>query len=140
MPKPPLPQELAEFLAHPNPSVIATLEASGKPHTAATWYLWDDGRVLVNMAAGRKRLDHLREDPRVSLTVIGDEDWYRHVTLRGRVAEIEDDEDLASIDRLARLYTGQAYSNRGQPRVDAWIEVDRWHAWDRGQPWRPASR
>jgi PPOX class probable F420-dependent enzyme len=139
MPKPPLPQELAEFLAQPNPSVIATLEANGRPHTAATWYLWVDGRVLVNMAASRKRLEHLRQDPRISLTAIDGQDWYRHVTLRGRVASIEDDVDLEGIDRLARHYTGAAYRNRKLARVDAWIEVDRWHAWVHGQPWHPAS-
>jgi PPOX class probable F420-dependent enzyme len=139
MPKPPLPPELSEFLARPNPSVIATLQPDGRPHTAATWYLWEDGRVLVNMAASRKRLDHLRRDPRVSLTVVGEGDWYRHVTLRGRVASIEDDADLAGIDRLSRHYMGAAYSARDQKRVDAWIEIDLWHAWLHGQPWRAAS-
>jgi hypothetical protein len=44
MPKPPLPHEFAEFLSQPNPSVIATLQQDGSPHTAATWYLWEDGR------------------------------------------------------------------------------------------------
>ncbi len=48
MPKPPLPPDLVAFLAEPNPSVIATLRTDGSPHTAATWYLWVDGRVLVN--------------------------------------------------------------------------------------------
>jgi PPOX class probable F420-dependent enzyme len=139
MPKPPLPRELDEFLAHPHRSVIATLEPDGSPHTAATWYLWEDGRALVNMAATRKRLDHLRSDPRVSLTVIGSEDWYRHVTLRGRVVALEDDDDLAGIDRLAIHYMGQAYGARDQPRVNAWIEVDRWHAWLHGHPWNPGS-
>jgi PPOX class probable F420-dependent enzyme len=138
MPTPPLPRELTEFLAQPHPSVIATLEPGGTPHTAATWYLWEeDGRVLVNMAATRKRLDNLRRDPRASLTVIGSDDWYRHVTLRGRIASIEDDVDFAGIDRLARQYLGQAYGNRDKPRVNGWIEVERWHAWVHGQPWRP---
>ena len=70
MPKPPLPPEIEEFLAEPNPSVIATVAPDGSPHTAATWYLWEDGRVLVNMDEGRKRLAYLRRDPRVSLTAL----------------------------------------------------------------------
>jgi len=49
MPKSPLPPELDEFLSQPNPSVIATPQPDGSPHTAATWYLWENGRVLVNM-------------------------------------------------------------------------------------------
>lgn len=138
MPKPPLPQALDDFLAQPNPSVIGTLEDDGAPHTAPTWYLWEDGRVLVNMADSRKRLDHLRRDPRVSLTVLDNDDWYRHVTLTGRVVSLEDDPDLEGIDRLSRQYTGNAYPRRDEPRVQAVIEIDGWHAWDHGRPWRPS--
>ena len=58
MPKPPLPPDLVAFLAEPNPSVIATIRRDGSPHTAATWSLWVDGRVLVNMDEGRRRLEH----------------------------------------------------------------------------------
>ena len=82
MPKPPLPPELDRFLAQPNPAVIATLRPDGSPHTAATWYLWEGGRVLVNMDESRKRLDYLRSDPRASITVMGQENWYYHVSLR----------------------------------------------------------
>ena len=136
MPTPPLPSELSEFLAKPQPAVIATLEADGTPHTAATWYVWDDGRVLVNMAATRRRLEHLRNDPRVSITAIASNDWYRHVTLRGRMVTIEDDHDLSGIDLLSRHYMGERYGRRAQRRVNGWIEIDRWHAWVHGQPWR----
>jgi hypothetical protein len=76
MPKPPLPPDLVAFLAEPNPSVIATIRPDGSPHTAATWYLWVDGRVLVNMDEGRRRLEHVRQEPRVSITVLGRADWY----------------------------------------------------------------
>ena len=135
MPRSSLPDELKAFLAEPNPSVIATLTADGKPHSAATWYLWDDGRVLVNMAATRKRLANMRRDPHVSLTVLGSHEWYRQVTLRGRVTEIADDDGLEGIDRLARHYTGQPYARRDDPRVNAWIEVDSWYGWYGGAPW-----
>lgn len=57
MPKPPLPPEVDEFLKEPNPSVIATLQSDGSPNTVATWYIWENGRVLVNMDEGRKRLE-----------------------------------------------------------------------------------
>jgi PPOX class probable F420-dependent enzyme len=136
MAKPPLPPSLAEFLDAPNPATIATLQADGTPHSAATWYLWEDGRVLVNMEDSRKRLRHLHRDPRVSLTVLGGgQDWYRHVTLRGRVASLEDDADFEGIDRLSRRYLGQAYGYRDRGRVNAWIEVESWHAWQHGRPW-----
>jgi PPOX class probable F420-dependent enzyme len=138
MPKPPLPQELEDFLKQPNPSVIATLRPDGSPHSAATWYLWVDGRVLVNMDESRKRLDHLRRDPRVSITVLGKDEWYRHVTLTGR-ATLEDDTQLEDIDKLSRHYMGDAYSQRDRGRVSAWIEVEEWHSWEYGHPWTGSS-
>jgi PPOX class probable F420-dependent enzyme len=136
MAKPPLPSALEDFLKKPNPSVIGTAQPDGGPHTAATWYLWEGGRVLVNMDAARKRLENMRDDPRVSLTVVGVENWYQQVTLIGRIAEFTDDTDLAGIDRLCTHYMGQPYSARDQQRVNAWIEVESWYAWNGGQYWR----
>src|SRR5689334_14059148 len=135
MPKPPLPEELEQFLTRPNPAVIATLQPDGTPHTAATWYLWENGRVLINMDESRRRLEYLKADPRVSITVIGQDNWYRHVTLRGRIAAIDADEGLGDIDRLSRHYTGGPYPERERRRVSAWIEVERWHSWVGGRPW-----
>ena len=118
-----------ELLRRPNPAVMATLAADGRPVSVATWYLLeDDGRVLLNLDAERARLKHIRKDPRVALTVLGD-DWYTHVSLQGRVVSLVDDEDLRDIDRLSRHYGGQPYSNRERPRVSAYVEIDRWHGW-----------
>jgi PPOX class probable F420-dependent enzyme len=136
MPKPPLPSALGAFLYEPNPSVIGTLQPDGSPHTAATWYAWDDGRVLVNMDATRKRLEHIRADPRASITIMGKDNWYQQITLIGHVAEIVDDDGLEGIDRLSIHYTGNPYARREQPRVNAWIEVESWYGWSGGAPWR----
>lgn len=129
MSKPPLPDEAVAMLAKPNPAVIATLRSDGQPVSTATWYLWDEGRVLVNMDEGRRRLEHVRNDPRVTLTVLDEGNWYTHVSIIGRVTEIRADEGLADIDRLARHYIKDRYPDRERPRFSAWIEIDRWHGW-----------
>lgn len=129
MPQPPLPPNLAAFLARPNAAVIATVRPDGSPVTVATWYDWQGGRVLVNMDASRRRVAHLRADPRVSLTVMDLARWGSHVSLQGHVAEWADDPDLRDIDRLAVRYMGEQYPFRDNPRVSAWIEIERWHAW-----------
>jgi PPOX class probable F420-dependent enzyme len=136
MPKPPLPEDLQAVLRKPNPAVIGTVRPDGTPNTVATWYLWEDGRALVNMDEGRRRLDYLRQDPRVSLTVLDGDEWYRHITLHGRVSALEDDEGLRDIDRIATHYTGGRYAGRDRGRVSAWIEIGSWHAWNGGRPWR----
>ncbi|MGV9940421.1 PPOX class F420-dependent oxidoreductase [Streptomyces sp. NPDC003401] len=129
MSKPPLPPEAVELLSRPHPCVMATLRSDGTPVSTPTWYVWDDGRVLISLDESRVRLKHLRRDPRVTLTVLDGEDWYTHVTLIGRVTEFHDDEGLADIDRISSRYTGNPYPDRVRPRVSAWIEVERWHGW-----------
>ena len=139
MPKLPLPPDAEELLTKPSAAVIATLRADGSPHTAVTWYAWEDGRVLVNMDASRVRLKHLRRDSRVSLTVLDTATWYRQVTVFGRVVDLRQDTDLADIDRLSLRYTRQPYRNRESPRVSAWIQVEGWYGWENAGAWPPAG-
>ena len=127
VPTAPLPDELVEFLKGPHAAVVSTVRSDGAPYSAATWYDWDDGRILLNMDAERLRLKHMRRDPRVSVTVIDLGDWYRAVTVLGRVVELHDDEGLVDIDRLSQRYRGTPYKNRERPRITALVEPERWH-------------
>jgi PPOX class probable F420-dependent enzyme len=131
-----LPDDVRALLAKPNPATITTLRKDGHPVSVATWYLLDSceehgDRIHVNMDEGRKRLDHLRADPRVALTVLDEAGWYTHVSLTGRVVEMRADPELAGIDRLAKHYTGSPYKRRDRARVDAWIAIERIHGWGR---------
>jgi PPOX class probable F420-dependent enzyme len=127
VPAAPLPPQLVEFLKKPHAAVIATVRSDGAPYTAATWYDWNDGRLLVNMDFERLRLSHMRRDPRVAVTVLDPEDWYHTVTIFGRVVELRDDEGFADIDRLSQRYRGGPYWNRERKRVTALIAPERWH-------------
>ncbi len=129
MSTPPLPDDVRDLLAKPNPAVITTVRPDGQPVSVATWYLLDGDRILVNMDEGRRRLEYLRHDPRVTLTALDEADWYTHVSVQGRVVETAEDTGLTGIDRLAEHYTGAPYRNRERARVNAWIEVETWHGW-----------
>ena len=130
MPTTPMPDAVLDLLRRPNPAVMATVAADGRPVTVATWYLLeDDGRVLLGLDATRARIKHMRADPRISLTVLAEDDWYTHVSLQGRVGAITEDEGLRDIDRLARHYMGNEYPNRVSPRVSTLMTVERWHGW-----------
>ena len=129
MPRVPVPAEVDAFLAVANPAVVGTVSPKGTAHTAATWYDWEDGRVLLNMDESRLRLRYLRANPSVSLTVLAADNWYRQVTLLGRVVSIEEDEGLRDIDRLSLRYTRRPYENRESRRFSAWMEPERWSAW-----------
>lgn len=129
MPELPLPPAVREMLGKPNPAVITTLQKSGQPVSVATWYLLDGDRIVVNMDESRVRLKHIRNDPRVSLTATDADNWYTHVSIVGHVVDIRPDEDLSGIDAQSIHYGGKPYPTRDSPRWDAWIEIDRWHAW-----------
>ena len=110
MPRPPMPPEVAELFARPNPAVVAVLRPSGAPMSVATWYLVeDDGTVLLNMDAGRARLRWMRERPEIALTALKQDEWYTHVSVRGTVVRWEDDPEraMADIDRLSMHYRGR---------------------------------
>jgi PPOX class probable F420-dependent enzyme len=133
MPPVPVPPEVDELLARPNPAVVATVRPDGSPHSVPTWYDWEDGRVLLNIDESRLRLGYLRHDPRVALTVLAGDDWYTHISLLGRIVSVADDPDLTDIDRLATRYTGHPFRGRDARRVSAWMQPERWHGWnDRG--------
>ena len=129
MPRVPVPPEVDAFLALPNPAVVGTVSPTGEPHTAATWYDWEEGRVLLNMDESRLRLRYLRQNPAVALTVLSDDDWYAQVTLLGRVVSLEEDADLTGIDRLSIRYYGKPFHNRDAKRVTASMQPERWSSW-----------
>ena len=82
----------------------------------------------------RVRVQHLRRDPRVTLTVLDEADWYTHVSLdRHGSSRWRDDEGLVDIDRLSTHYRGRPYDDRRSPQVSAWISVERWHGWGKAR-------
>jgi PPOX class probable F420-dependent enzyme len=129
MPLMPLPSELDQLIAQPYPAVVGTVRADASPHTAATWYDWEGGRVLLNMDESRARLLHMRANPRISITILVDGAAADQVTLFGRVESIEPDDDLRDIDRLALRYTGKPFGTRDHARVSAWMRPERWSSW-----------
>jgi len=128
MPKAPLPPQLEEFVRGARPAVIGTVRPDGGAATTATWYEWQDGRVLLSMVATGPRVRNVRHEPRISLTILG-ESWYDHVTLIGPVVDIYDDVGLADLDRLSMRYYGEPYPKRELRCVSAIVRVEQWHSW-----------
>ena len=130
-----LPNDAIAFLRQPQHAVLGWISRHGHPRTVATWYDWDEGGILINMDAGRQRLASIELGSPVSLTALGADNWYRHVSVYGSIRELRPDDGLADIDRLAIRYTGGSYGVRDRPRVSALITIDTWHGWVEGAPW-----
>lgn len=129
MNNPKIDDDVRELLLKPNPAVMATVRKDGSPVSVPTWYRLVGDRILLNLDKSRVRLQHIERDPRVALSVMEAGNWTTHVSIQGRVVEIIDDLNLEGIDSLAQHYTGQNYFNREDPRVDAWVKIDRVHVW-----------
>jgi PPOX class probable F420-dependent enzyme len=119
------------FLAAPRAAVVGTIRPDGSPVTSATWYEWADGRMLLTMDAAGLRIRNIRRDPRVAMTVFGD-DMYTSLSVLGSAVEIREDPEFVDIDRLSLRYQGRAYEDRDWRSVSVLVEVERWHAY--GEP------
>jgi hypothetical protein len=101
-----------------------------------------DARLLVplrgrrqsaaQLRAGARRLENLRHNPRVALTIIG-EDFYTHLSLLGHVVEQHPDTGLADLDRLSMRYLEIPYPER-DPAVTTIVQVDTYHTYGSGCP------
>ena len=65
--------------------------------------------MLVNTDKGRKRLEHMRNDPRVVLDALNDSDWHTHVSVTGHVEETREDTGPAGTDGPAWQHTGSPH-------------------------------
>jgi PPOX class probable F420-dependent enzyme len=99
-----------QFLGERRFAVVATINPDGSPQQTVLWYELQGNEVMLNTAAGRKKDENLRRDPRISISV---EDGYRYVTISG-TAQLIDDQQVAQADirSLAIRYNGEEEGNR----------------------------
>jgi PPOX class probable F420-dependent enzyme len=129
VPAAPLPADLERFVAKPRHAVVGTVRGDGAPVTTPCWYGVDEqARLVLSMGHDSHRLRHIRGNPRVALTMLGD-DWYSHVSVLGRAVELREDDDLADIDGLSQRYEGVPYEDRDYRGMTVVVEIDRWHTW-----------
>ena len=110
---------------------LATLMPDGSPQVSPVWIDYDGKNILVNTAKGRTKDKNMRRDPRVGLDLLDPENPYRHLSIRGRVVDITEQDADAHIDKMAKKYLGQdkyPYRGQGEVRVIYKIEPQRAHA------------
>ncbi len=77
-------EEINAFLSQPRTAQLVTLRASGTPHVAPVWFLWDNGQALVMADSGAIKVRNIRRNPAVALCVCTPGHPYEFVTLEGR--------------------------------------------------------
>jgi PPOX class probable F420-dependent enzyme len=94
-----------EFLQQPFVGVATTLREDGSPHNTVVWVEAGDGELSFNTAVGRAKERHVRQNPKVALTVVDPQDAYKWISISGD-AELTTDDADPQIDRLAKKYLG----------------------------------
>ncbi|HEY5630561.1 MAG TPA: PPOX class F420-dependent oxidoreductase [Nitrososphaeraceae archaeon] len=94
----------ANIIKQRNFAFLATLSKDGSPQVTPIWIDIDDTTILVNTAEGRIKQKNVSRDPRVSISLVDEENPYSMVTIKGRVIEQTNDGADEHIDKLAKKY------------------------------------
>lgn len=87
-----------EFLAAPRTAVLATVDARGRAHAVAVWYLWKDRTFFIVTERGSQKHLNVARAGRAALTVI---DGPRYVTAEGPIRV----QDPLTRDQRLELHT-----------------------------------
>jgi uncharacterized protein len=83
--------EAMEYLAGTTRGVLATSRRDGRPQLSKISYtLDDDGEIKISVTEDRAKTKNVRRDPRVSMSVIGD-NWWNNLVVEGTARIIDQD-------------------------------------------------
>lgn len=103
---------------------FSTLGADGAPHGSVVWVDVDGGDILINTAEGRAKVAHVRNDPRVSVSVADPDNPYDSVSVSGTVVEDTHEGADAHIDAMAKKYLDQdTYPFRAPDEVRVLLRI-----------------
>ncbi|MBO4275975.1 PPOX class F420-dependent oxidoreductase [Microbispora triticiradicis] len=114
-----LDENAVALLKEPVHAWVTTVRPDGSLHNTVVWVDIDGEEVVFNTAVGRAKERHLRNNPRVSVSVLDPGNAFRFVSVSG-TATLELEGADAVIDGLAKKYLGvDAYPYRqpGEQRV-----------------------
>jgi PPOX class probable F420-dependent enzyme len=102
-----LTPEVQTFLEEPNLAHVVTLMKDGSPHVTPVWVDHDGTHVVINTVEGHQKLVNLRRDPRIAVSIVGRDNNFHTLQVRGRVVDIVGGAPaLEHINKMAQKYSG----------------------------------
>lgn len=120
-----IPADVRALLEGANFAHLATLRADGSPRSWVVWVGLEGEHILICTGEESWKARDLQRDPRVSLSIVDQQNPYRMAAVQGRVAEVRVDDDGRYMDPISIKYTGAPFPLRGPGRVCIVIEVER---------------
>ncbi len=94
----------------PNYAALTTLFTSGSPQTQVMWVDADEEFLFINTEIHREKYKNIERDLRVSVLIWKNDDPFKYVEVRGKVAEtIKGKEARDHIDKLSEKYFNKPY-------------------------------
>lgn len=109
-----LEKAVEDFLNGVHFAKLATLNKSGSPQVTPVWYMYDEGKLIINTAAGRVKHRNILRDQRVALLV---DEEYKYVTISGRARVAKERNAHEDIETLAIRYTGEKRGRRSAREI-----------------------
>jgi PPOX class probable F420-dependent enzyme len=102
-----------KLLDEPVAAILAVIGNDGRPNITPMWFDYEGDKVLLNVAAHRKKVEWIRKNPELTFLLVNPANAYHWVQIRCTVAnEIhEDDPDVGhraadQVDKIWTKYTG----------------------------------
>ena len=84
-------EQIDEFLHGTHHGIFATNRIDAPPQITAIWYLYEGGKIYIEIFADSIKYRSLKRDPRVGICVDGGHPDGRAVTIYGTAELVEDD-------------------------------------------------
>ncbi|MGW5647614.1 PPOX class F420-dependent oxidoreductase [Saccharopolyspora sp. NPDC003752] len=122
-----IPQDREEILNKRAFAHVATIGPHGEPQSSPVWIDWDGRYLKFSQTKTRQKYRNLKREPRIAISVHDPDQPYRYVEVRGKVAKIEDDQDRAFINKMAKKYLDEdeyPWPQPGEERVVVYVEPE----------------
>ncbi|MFM8554241.1 MAG: pyridoxamine 5'-phosphate oxidase family protein [Acidimicrobiales bacterium] len=103
-----------QLLDKPYACTMAVIGADGRPGLTTMWFDYQGDKVLINVAAHRKKTGWIRKNPKVTLLIMNPENMYHWVSMKVTVErEISEDDPkegsfvTEQLNRIWQKYIGQ---------------------------------
>ena len=115
---------------------LTTVSPDGRPQPIPVWFLWDGGSsVLLYSRPGKRKLENLAANPKVSLNLDSDGIEADIVTCWGEI-RVSDDAPASEVPKYVAKYAGRIAALGWTPEsfaadfsVPLRIELGRIHGW-----------
>ncbi|MGH1488802.1 MAG: PPOX class F420-dependent oxidoreductase [Acidimicrobiales bacterium] len=109
-----LDETYKQLMDKPYACVMAVMGKDGRPNLTPMWFDYEGDKVLINVAAQRRKTEWIRNNPEVSILIMNPENMYHWLSIKVTVEReiLEDDPEEGSwvteqLNRIWQKYIGE---------------------------------